>query len=51
MKKFENISTKPGFRNTMVVWYSVLSEKYQFKTKIKNSLKQSRNHPWGFQQG
>ena len=37
MKKFENISTKPGFmkHNGGLMFRSITKNKYQFKTKIK----------------
>ena len=37
MKKFENISTKPGFmkHNGGLVFRAISKKKYQFKTKIK----------------
>ena len=37
MKKFENISTKPGFmkHNGGLVFRVISKKKYQFKTKIK----------------
>ena len=37
MKKFENISTKPGFmkHNGGLMFRSISKKKYQFKTKVK----------------
>ena len=45
MKKFENISTKPGFmkHNGGLVFRVISKKKYQFKTKIKKLIALVKN--------